>query len=204
MADFGGDAIAARLLPISSDAEGGELPPLVTNGELVTGGIGGTVTDPAGAVITRATLLVILTGSGSTVRAVTDANGRWAVSNIPSGQVRIIASSPGFRNEVREVNHNASRVSQVDLILQVGSVSEAVQVTASAPSLRDERPRAAKSASLGQDVPPVSSNVMDLQRRVAGVLPITVSIPKTGAAYHFVRPLVVEEETKLTFTYRSK
>jgi len=45
---------------------------------------------------------------------------------------------------------------------------------------------------------------MDLQRRVVGVLPIAVNVPRTGSSYHFVRPLVVDEETTLTFSYRSK
>ncbi len=204
VADFGGDAIAARLLPVSENAEGGELPPLVGDRELAAGGIGGTVTDQTGAAIAGATLLVISTVSGSTLRAVTDGNGRWVFSNVPSGLVKITASSPGFRTEQRDVIHNVSRGSQVDLTLRIGDFSEAAQVTTNSSVLREERPRAAKAAAPVQDVPVVSRNVLDLQRRVAGVLPIAVSIPKTGAAYHFVRPLVVEEETKLTFSYRSK
>ena len=42
-----------------------------------------------------------------------------------------------------------------------------------------------------------------LQRRVAGVLPIPIDVPKAGNSYRFVRPLVVDEETKVTFTYRA-
>jgi hypothetical protein len=49
-----------------------------------------------------------------------------------------------------------------------------------------------------------SANVTGLQRKVAGVLPIAVTAPRTGAAYRFVRPLVVDEETTLTFRYRGK
>jgi hypothetical protein len=49
-----------------------------------------------------------------------------------------------------------------------------------------------------------SANVSDLQRRVVGVLPIAVTVPRTGASYRFVRPLVLDEETTVTFRYRSK
>jgi hypothetical protein len=49
-----------------------------------------------------------------------------------------------------------------------------------------------------------SQNVLDLQKRVAGVLPIAVDVPHAGTAFHFVRPLVVNEETKVTFTYKSR
>jgi hypothetical protein len=47
-----------------------------------------------------------------------------------------------------------------------------------------------------------SQNVLDLQKRVAGVLPIAVNVPHAGNSYRFVRPLVVDEETRVTFNYR--
>jgi len=45
---------------------------------------------------------------------------------------------------------------------------------------------------------------MNLQRRVARVLPVAVDVPQAGTAFHFVRPLVVDEETKVSFTYKTK
>jgi hypothetical protein len=51
---------------------------------------------------------------------------------------------------------------------------------------------------------PASSNVVNLQRRAAGVLPIRVDVPRAGTSYRFVRPLVLDEETKMTFKYKSK
>ena len=47
-----------------------------------------------------------------------------------------------------------------------------------------------------------SANVTELQKRVVGVLPIAVNIPHAGNSYRFVRPLVMDEETKVTFNYR--
>ena len=49
-----------------------------------------------------------------------------------------------------------------------------------------------------------SSNVLDLQRRVSGVLRVRVDVPRAGSSYSFVRPLVLDEETKITFTYKTK
>jgi hypothetical protein len=46
--------------------------------------------------------------------------------------------------------------------------------------------------------------VVNLQRRAAGVLPIRVDVPRAGNSYRFVRPLVLDEETKMTFKYKSK
>ena len=49
-----------------------------------------------------------------------------------------------------------------------------------------------------------SANVTNLQQRVAGVLPVAVDVPRAGNSFRFVRPLVLDEETKLTFTYKTK
>jgi len=49
-----------------------------------------------------------------------------------------------------------------------------------------------------------SQNVFNLQRRVAGILPVRVDVPRSGKSYRFVRPLVLDEETKITFQYKSK
>jgi hypothetical protein len=49
-----------------------------------------------------------------------------------------------------------------------------------------------------------SSNVLNLQRRIAGVLPVRVDVPRAGAAYKFVRPLVLDETTRVSFEYRPR
>ena len=49
-----------------------------------------------------------------------------------------------------------------------------------------------------------SANVLNLQKRVAGVLPVVVDVPRAGTSFSFVRPLVMDEETKVTFSYKSR
>jgi hypothetical protein len=63
--------------------------------------------------------------------------------------------------------------------------------------------RVQKSADKKQDEEP-SVNVQNLQRRVAGVLPVRVDVPRAGHSYHFVRPLVVDEDTSVRFRYRTR
>ena len=43
-----------------------------------------------------------------------------------------------------------------------------------------------------------------LQRKVAGILPVRVDVPRARKSDRFVRPLVVGEEMKITFQYRSR
>ena len=49
-----------------------------------------------------------------------------------------------------------------------------------------------------------SQNVFNLRRRVAGILPVAVEVPRSGKSYRFVRPLVMEEETRISFQYKSR
>jgi hypothetical protein len=235
VADFGGDALSARLLPAA--VESAPQAQLVDHNDIETiaklqspnpvvvdplrpGQVGGFIADPAGGAIARADVTVLHLGTGVTLQAFTDTSGRWMVANVPSGRLRIMASASGFRATAREIDHDAGRGSWFSLALQVGSVSETVEVTASAPRLETSNAataivitgnsresqqveRASRQNAAPKDTV-VSLNVADLQRRVVGVLPIGMSVPHTGTAYHFARPLVVDEETRLTFSYRSK
>ena len=49
-----------------------------------------------------------------------------------------------------------------------------------------------------------SVNVTNLQKRVAGILPVRIDVPKSGRSYRFVRTLVLDEETRISFNYKSK
>jgi hypothetical protein len=49
-----------------------------------------------------------------------------------------------------------------------------------------------------------ANNIVTFQQRVSGVLPIRVDVPRAGNSYQFVRPLVLDEETKVTFRYKTR
>jgi hypothetical protein len=206
VADFGGDALPARLLPLSGTSE--EIaPPVVymNSGRLGPGEVGGVVLDPAGAVVAGAIVGVKNLSTGITWSALADRSGRWMVPNVPSGPLRVSTTVPGFVTYIQDIRHEASRGTELSITLQVGSAAESVTVTAQAPLLKTESGQL--SARQNQDTLsqlPVSSNVTDLQRRVVGVLPIAVNVPRTGNSYRFVRALAVDKETKVTFRYRTK
>ncbi len=90
------------------------------------------------------------------------------------------------------------------MIAPVGQM-ETVQVMAESIEIRNSRQierEARKNAEKQQMA--ASSNVTNLQQRVSGILPVRVDVPRAGNSYNFVRPLVLDEETKVTFTYKSK
>ncbi len=46
-----------------------------------------------------------------------------------------------------------------------------------------------------------SQNVINLQKRAAGVLPVRVDVPRAGTSHQFVKPLVVDQETFVSLRY---
>jgi len=171
---------------------------------LLPGQLGGSVVDPSGAAIGNARITVTTSDTGYKANTATNSDGSWRVFGISSGRVRIQVDSQGFRTITQDVIYDANRPGPVNLVLQVGSISEAIEVTSVAVNGRyDEVEHQAKKQAQAAQVAP-SSNVVNLQRRVAGVLPVAIEVPHAGTAFHFVRPLVGNEETKVTFAYKSK
>jgi hypothetical protein len=53
-----------------------------------------------------------------------------------------------------------------------------------------------------QVIVPPSQNVVNLQSRAAGVLPIRIDVPRAGVSHQFVKPLVVGTEATVTLRYK--
>jgi Carboxypeptidase regulatory-like domain len=215
--DFGGDAIAANLLPpVSQDVSGAESETDITgmpaatpfinyeSVSLLPGQLGGIIVDPSGAAVSNARVTVTQLDTGATRSVATDPSGRWLVSNLPSGHIRIIVNSPAFKQLGSQINYDGSRPTPTVFALNLGAVTESIEVTASNTNVdllslqRDAKKNAEKQQYAA------SVNVTNLQQRISGVLPVRVDVPRAGNSYHFVRPLVLDEETKVSFTYKSK
>lgn len=224
--DFHGDAIAENLLPVPmvetvtyaanttlGTLDGFRLTDIGAataiglrsgSGQMQRGQIGGTITDPQGAVVAGARVKVTSLDHGVAQLAVTDSEGQWVVSNMPSGTLKIESTAPGFTTTVQNVPYLDDRPVRSEAKLNVGTVSETVEVTAAAPMVeatQGSRDRKKQEAQLQTQA---SANVYNLQKRVAGVLPVRVDVPRAGASYRFARALVLDEETKVTFAYKSK
>ncbi|MGJ5817269.1 carboxypeptidase-like regulatory domain-containing protein [Paludibaculum fermentans] len=234
VANFAGDVVPAELMPEAETAplvpkqiamiKEDELPsdsrsslvlnmnmtPGVLNSapgswSLAPGWVGGLVVDTSTAVVAHAQVMVTEMATGQSRQASTDSAGRWRAGSFSSGRLRIRVESLGFKPLVREINYDASRPRAINVTLNVGSVSESVEVTAQAEVVRDsKRIENQVSKNAAEVLNSASGNVVNLQRRIAGVLTIPVEVPRAGTSFRFVRPLVVDEPTKVSFTYKTK
>jgi hypothetical protein len=226
--DFGGDVIAANRVPEPLREEIG------TRGQLErdkgfynnssysntrihspAGQMGGYVTDPSGAVVQNAQVTVTSSDNGMSRSTVTDSNGHWTVLGLPSGNYKVKLESSGFKTNVANLRYDSSQPSMYGGVLNVGGTAETIEVTAEAPMINTETSLSSvavegrnfsKVAPLapGAVSQNASANVMNLQKRVAGVLPVAIDVPRAGTSFSFVRPLVLDEETKVTFSYKSR
>ncbi len=173
--------------------------------DVQAGQIIGRVTDPVGAPIPGAKITVI--EGGRARRTVTsDGTGNYVVDDVPHGSITVTAELAGFITSQRVFSFDG-RPRRLDFQMVVGGLTETVMVAAEAPYLDQrgnaggERDNERKALEAAQQSP--SQNVLNLQRRVAGVLPVRIDVPRTGTLHRFVRPLVFEEETSVTFKYKS-
>lgn len=95
--------------------------------------ISGTVADEKGGLVPNAQVKVTQTATGLVRVTTTDSAGAYLLSNLPIGPYRLEASSDGFRPYVQtgivlQVNTNPT----VNITLQVGSISQEVQVVGNA------------------------------------------------------------------------
>jgi hypothetical protein len=90
----------------------------------------------------------------------------------------------------------------------LGGVTETIEVSAQAVNApmnaRNYQQLAQLESNAKKQIANPSANVVNLQRRVAGVLPVAIDVPRTGTSFQFARALVLDEETKVTFSYKSR
>lgn len=211
---FGGNALAAELLPPEmannvlidgddADNYASNNLPLTNLTALDPGQIGGIIVDPAGAVVAGAEVTVTNTQTGARLTTRADAEGRWVISGMQPGAVKVDISSPGFKVAQYDLQLQASLASRIGTTLEVAAATETVTITDSSSVTESRIQRPVTQRQVAQLNMP-SQNVFNLQRKVAGVLPVRIEVPRSGKSYRFVRPLVLDEETRITFQYKSK
>ena len=92
----------------------------------------GTVTDPSGAVIAGATVVVHNNDTGADVRvATTTSTGNFNITNIPAGRYTVTVKSSGFKTYIaQDVTLNVAEKHTLNVQLNTGEVSATIEVAA--------------------------------------------------------------------------
>ncbi len=124
------------------------------------GSVVGSATDPSGAAVTDAAVTLTNAGTAEKRSQMSGADGLFTFVNLFPGTYRIEVEKAGFRRFVRtDVVVQVQQSTRVDATLQVGEVSQVVEVTSQTPLLQTE------SASLGQVVEQRKADELPLNGR---------------------------------------
>ena len=105
----------------------------------VSGSINGRVTDQSGLAVSGAAVIAAHAEQGTEWPATTNEDGVYSFPRLPIGTYSLRVESNGFKTATRagfrlEVNQHA----RLDVQLELGTISETVQVTGEAPLLQTE------------------------------------------------------------------
>ena len=111
------------------------LIPALASAQAIRGTIQGRVTDPSGQVVAGAEVVLVAERTGATRTTRTDARGWFLLTPVDSGAYEVRVSREGFRRHAQPVSMLVNQALRLDVVLQIGSISEVVTVTAPASTL---------------------------------------------------------------------
>jgi Carboxypeptidase regulatory-like domain len=145
--------------------------------QLSTAALNGVVTDPTGAVIPKASLVLRNVDTGIETQAISNDTGNYRFSNVSPGRYTLKVSAGSFTSkQVSEFILAVNQTATIDVSLSAGSTSEMVTVDATAEQLQ------VSSAELGtviatkqvNNLPLNGRNFTQLLSLTPGVAPISV------------------------------
>ncbi|HXY06967.1 MAG TPA: TonB-dependent receptor, partial [Terriglobales bacterium] len=139
-----------------------------------TGSLVGTVKDATGALLPGVTVTATNTDTGIATTAKTEQNGDYVITPLHIGRYSVTVESSGFRKEVRkDIVLDVQQTIRLDFTLQVGSISETMEVSGAPPLLETE------SASLGDVVTAETVEELPLNgRRYTDLAELTSGVAK--------------------------
>jgi hypothetical protein len=124
------------------------------------GSLSGTVTDSSGSAIPDAQVVLTSLATGSSQTATTGGDGLYNFVNVNPGDYRLEVQKDGFKHYRREpVSIEVQQAYRIDPALEVGAVTQTVEVTGETPLLTPT------TSSLGQVVDERESNEIPLNGR---------------------------------------
>lgn len=133
----------------------------------------GTVSDAQGGAIPDAVVSIVNQETALSRRGVSTASGAYSFSQVPPGNYRVEVQKPGFKTVVDQVRLQINTPATLALKLEVGQVSESINVVAETPAVNTT------NASVGnpftefqiRQLPLLTRNVVDLLSLQPGVTP---------------------------------
>jgi hypothetical protein len=138
------------------------------------GSVSGTVKDASGAIVPQVKLTLTSTTTNAQMSTATNPQGEFQFLQLPPTTYRLTAEAQGFKKTtVPEVLVQVDQITHVELVLEIGNVTETVQVEAAAPLLETDKTTLSSvvdSANIAS-LPLNGRQAMDLALITPGVVP---------------------------------
>ena len=103
-------------------------------GQDVRATLGGRVTDAQGAVVPNASVVVVSDDTAVKQETKTNHQGNWAIAFLLPGHYHFSITTAGFKTTVRSgIELQAADNKQIDVQMEMGAMTQSVEVTAAAP-----------------------------------------------------------------------
>ncbi|MBM3796457.1 MAG: carboxypeptidase regulatory-like domain-containing protein, partial [Acidobacteria bacterium] len=151
------------------------LLPVSASAQVLYGSLVGNVSDASGATVPNVAVSLTHTQTGQRRQAETNELGVYNVVAVPSGTYLVEFAKSGFATSKKEgVQVSINNVTRVDQVLQIGAVTESVQVSAQAAVLQTDRAEVRReigSRNLVNLPVPQGRNYQQLLLTVPGISP---------------------------------
>ncbi|MGH9338225.1 MAG: carboxypeptidase regulatory-like domain-containing protein [Acidobacteriota bacterium] len=155
-------------------------------GQSTTGSITGVVRDTGGGVIAGVEVTVTHVGTNANYTALTNEIGVYTVRALPIGRYSLVAELPGFRRfQASGIRVQVDERVRVDVELQVGEITDSVQVTAATVGVDTQSStlQTVIDERRVEDLPLDGRNAAELITLVAGVATYAGSGLTSGTTY---------------------
>jgi len=151
-------------------------------GQVERASLVGTLTDNSGAAMAGVEVTVTNTATNASQRLLTDDAGAYSAVNLIPGSYSIQASKSGFRNIIfKDFVLQVSQAARLDLKMELGDVTQVVEVTGAAPLLQTENASVGQviSKEAVQSLPLNGRNFVQLAILAPGVTGLDYAQPNT-------------------------
>jgi trimeric autotransporter adhesin len=161
-------------------------PPL--HAQIRSGTITGLVTDPSGAVVPGADVLVTETATSVSYPSKSDGRGLYTVPYLEAGDYTVTIAKAGFENfTVNNLHLDSAQTVRQDVKLTIGAASVHVEVNAATQSINTEDGTLAGTtpAAVIDVIPNVTNNPFQYAQLQNGVIPGSATQSTTSATASF-------------------
>jgi hypothetical protein len=183
--------------------------PALVSAQVDTGVISGAVTDPSGAAVPNAQVIIRNEGTAQSQQLLTDNHGLFVSLPLYAGAYSVQVSANGFKTSVQQVTLDVSQRVALNFVLDVGAVNQTVVVSANPAELETEESTLSSLQSKQniEYLPLNGPNFAQLMGLAPGVMPAQTGagaggggVPitmKRGVTGYSVNGLRLEENTFL-------